>query len=197
MPSEILAGAELKNRPKTEKWGYLKIITRRHGLAVKIDGNLIGFSPLEILTLEPGLHHLQVGHSEQTNWLDRDWIGKVNIATGDTSTIEVFFKRNYSINSQPFGAAVLLDNLKLGETPTLLKFDETEIKQITLSKTGYQDTILTLGSSNIQFFDIKLRKKAKEPSLVLTPGEFSLKKKSKINLSLFAAIGLSSFIGAQ
>ena len=194
--SEVLVAAELKNCPKIEEWGYLKIITRQHGLAVKIDGNLTGFSPLEILTLAPGLHRVQVGYPKQANWLDRDWIGEVNIAAGDTSTIEVLFKKNYSINSQPFGAAVLVDNQKLGETPTFLKFDETEIKQITLSKAGYQDTILTLGSSNIQFFDIKLRMNAEEPNLILTPGEFSIKKKSKTNRSLFAAIGLTVVSGA-
>ncbi len=194
--SEVLVAAELKNCPKIEEWGYLKIITRRHGLAVKIDGNLTGFSPLEILTLAPGLHRVQVAHPDQANWLDRDWIGEVNIAAGDTSTIEVLFKRNYSIHSQPFGAAVLLDNQKLGETPTFLKLDETEIKQITLLKTGYQDTILTLGSSNIQFFDIKLRKRTEEPSLILATGEFSIKKKSKTNHSLFAAIGLTVVSGA-
>ena len=106
--AEILAAGEQKKHSGTEEWGYLKIMTPSHGLAVKIDGNLIGFSPLEILTLEPGLHKVQVGHSDQANWLNLDWIGEVNIAVGDTSTIEVLFKRNYSINSQPFGAAVLL-----------------------------------------------------------------------------------------
>ena len=193
---EILFAVEQKKHSSKEEWGYLKIITRQHGLAVKIDGNATGFSPLEILTLAPGLHRVQVGHFDQANWLNLDWIGEVNIAVGDTSTIEVLFKRNYSINSQPFGAAVLLDNQKLGETPTFLKFDETEIKQITLSKAGYQDTILTLGSSNIQFFDIRLRKKAGEPSLILTPGEFSIKRRPKTNRNLFAAIGLTVFSGA-
>lgn len=193
---EVLVAAELKNCPQIEDWGYLKIITRHRGLVVKIDGDLTGFSPLEIRALAPGLHHVQVGHFDPANWLNRDWVGEVNITAGDTSTIEVLFKRNYSINSRPFGAAVLLDQQKFGETPTFLKFDAAEIKQITLSKAGYQDTILTLGSSDIQFFDIKLRKKTGEPSLVLTSGQFSIKQKSKRNRNLFAAISLTVVSGA-
>ena len=46
---EILFAVEQKKHSSQEEWGYLKIITQYHGLAVKIDGNLIGFSPLEIL----------------------------------------------------------------------------------------------------------------------------------------------------
>ena len=106
------------------------------------------------------------------------------------------FNRNYSIHSSPIGASVFLCDEKIGETPTFLKLDETEIKQITLSKAGYQDTILTLGSSNNQFFDIKLRRKSEEPGLTLTPGEFHIKKKSKTNRRLFAAIGLTIASGA-
>ena len=196
MTTEIFAAAEQKNRSKTDGWGYLKLTSKHNGLAVKIDEAFIGFSPLEILALEPGPHQVQVEHPEQANWLDHDWHREINVVEGDTIWIEVSFNRNYSIHSSPFGASVFLGDEKIGETPTFLKLDETEIKQITLSKAGYQDTILTLGSSNNQFFDIKLRRKSEEPGLTLIPGEFRIKKKSKTNRRLFAAIGLTIASGA-
>ena len=79
MPTEIFAAAEQKNRSNTDGWGYLKLTSKHNGLAVKIDENFIGFSPLEILALAPGPHQVQVEHPEQANWLDHDWHREITV----------------------------------------------------------------------------------------------------------------------
>lgn len=193
LTSQILV-AKQNSEIAREEWGYLKVITKHTGLAVKVDGNLLGFTQLEVQTLKPGRHKVRVSHPSPATWFDQDWTSEIEILTGDTLTIEILFKNSYSIHSQPFGASVLLNNGEIGETPTFFKLDENRTGVVTLSKAGYRDTTFTVGKSEQQFFDIQLKNKKEIADLNLASGEPALKKRSKH--LLFAAMGVSLVSGA-
>lgn len=176
--------------------GYVALQTEHRGLEVTVDGHFKGLTPTGILSLLPGSHRIVVRHPSRTNWLDRDWLKEVQIAPGDTVTLDVVFKRSYSINSEPFGAEVFMDDKKVGETPLFVTLLEDESKQLIISHEGYQDTTVTLGGDRIRFLDVKLKTEMKETDLSVPVELVQERDRSTSKVLLFSAIGLSVVSGA-
>lgn len=176
--------------------GYLLLQTKHVGLSVKIDGQLIGQTPLDLQMLPTGLHKINISHPGRVNWLDRDWSREVSIAPDDTLVIEVNFERSFSINSQPFGAEVFLEDQRVGETPIFVKLLEGEMKRLTLSKTGFKDTTMILGLCEEQFFNIPLKRTKESLDFSLKTKELEFKRKSKTKRYLYTSVGLSVVSGA-
>lgn len=172
--------------------GYLLLQSDHKGLAVKIDGQLIGYTPLGILSLSAGSHEIYVSHPNRANWLDRDWLGKIDIVANDTLRVKVAFEKSYSVNSQPFGASVFLADRKIGETPLFFNLNENEIKKITITKEGFRDTTFSVGLTGQQFFNIALKPTRKN---IAMPQDSGLKKSSKNKVYFYSAIGLSVVSG--
>ncbi|MFQ5648953.1 MAG: PEGA domain-containing protein [bacterium] len=184
-----LFGAARLVEARPEEDGFLKMNTSHTGLAVKIDGAFVGYTPLNLLQLDSGPHKIHVAHPDRSNWLDTDWVEQVEIAPNDTLTVNVMFQRSFSINSQPYGAAVYLENEPVGETPVFVRIVEGETKQVTLSKTGYRDSTFTLGGETTQFYDITLQRSSHDFDPQLQG--FKQKGKSKTKVHFFTALGLA------
>ncbi|MFQ5823119.1 MAG: PEGA domain-containing protein [bacterium] len=186
----------LQNLQESEDRGYLILETRHRNLAVQIDNKFVGFTPLDVIELSPGLHKVYVTNPNRINWLDQDWYADVRISTRDTLRIQVIFKKSYSINSQPYGATVFFENRKFGETPIFFNLNEYEVGIITLTKFGYKDTSFTIGQSELRFFNITLKPQKKALDLSQLSSKFGLSKKPQSKLYLYSTMGLSLISGA-
>lgn len=178
-----------------DSYGYLRLNTAYTGISVRIDGKLVGTTPLKIQQLSAGTHRVQVAHPNRTNWLDRDWIETVEVAPNDTLEINVTFKQSYSINSRPYGAQVFTHGENVGETPVFLRLNEGETVDVRLVRRGYEDSTFVVGKNGVQFFDIEL--KPSLPSDVdLQMESTGLQKRSKTKLRLFTTLGLALASGS-
>ncbi|MFQ5752143.1 MAG: PEGA domain-containing protein [bacterium] len=182
--------------PLQDEPGYLILETRYSGLEVRIDGKFIGYTPVDVVVLSTGLHQVTVSYPNPANWMDEDWLANVKIMSSDTLRVPVVFKKSYSINSNPYGATVWLEKNIIGETPIFFKLYENEVKQITLTKAGYQDTSFTIGTTKQLFFDISLRKRKNPLDQSLGVVGSDLKKSSKSKKYLYSAVGLTVVSGA-
>ncbi|MFQ5707158.1 MAG: PEGA domain-containing protein [bacterium] len=188
------AATKSVEKPNNQEQGFLLLRVQHPGLDVRIDGKLIGFTPLPVLTLAPGSHAVVVNNPYQVNWFDQPWSQEVTIAASDTLIIYVLFKKSYSINSIPFGAAVDLNRKRVGTTPIFLSFEENQIKNVSLTKPGYLDTTFVIGRNDQRFYEIKLIPNTKRLDVVSSfPSRHP--KKSRSKLTLYSAIGISLVSG--
>lgn len=183
-----------KKQAIQENHGNLVLLTRHHGLTVKVDGELAGYTPLEALTLTPGLHKIQVANPFQSNWLDQDWFANVQIQANDTLKIKVIFKKSYSVNSTPYGAQVYFKNKYLGETPLFFTLNEDETGELKLSKMGFRDTTLVIGKTEQRFFKIQLEPIKRFKGILTSKGKMERRPKSR--KLMYASLAVSAVSGA-
>ncbi|MFQ5602392.1 MAG: PEGA domain-containing protein [bacterium] len=176
--------------------GYLILETRHAGLAVTIDKKFMGYTPQNSIALAAGVHSVVVEHPDKTEWLSEDWIREVNIIPDDTLRVPVLFKVTYSINSDPFGAALFFNNVFVGKTPFYLKLMEQETRSIKLSKPGYRDTTLTLGKNDQTFFRVALQPAEKAVQFSKESLSLDYRKKAKSKVLLYSMVGLTLVSGA-
>lgn len=181
---------------QAQEQGYLILETKHNGLAVRIDGKFMGFTPLPGFDLTPGTHKVTVSNPYRANWLDQDWFADVKLSPGDTLRVKPVFKKSYSINSTPFGASVFFQNQRIGETPIFFTLEENETGFLTLSKDGFVDTTFVIGQSEQRFFKIMLKPQKRPLDLSVLPSDFELDKRPRSKKYFYSTLGLSVVSGA-
>ncbi len=174
--------------------GYLSLQTKHKGLEVQVDGQFVGYTSDEVITLTEGTHKVTVRHPDRSNWLDEDWFANVRIQPGDTLRVPVVFKKSYSINSRPYGASVYLEDEYIGETPIYFQLLENEVGKVRISKSGFKKKVLTVGDSEQQFFDVTLKRKPTAVDTTVTKKGDDLQD-SNFKVYLYSAIGLAAVSG--
>jgi len=148
---------DLMMRPKT---GGLEITTQPPGAMIDIGGRLYGLTPITITDLLPGDYTLLLTKPGYTSFTKR-----FRIVDGQTTNIDVrlYKGKEISINTDPQGAEVFLDDSLLGVTPfkTLLDFGSHNFKitkgiyviveGITVTPTGQAAFTFKLKESNDPF----------------------------------------------
>lgn len=176
----------------TDEKGYIKIETPYQGLDVSIDGQFVGYTPLEeVLAVTPGPHTIRVRHPSRYNWNELDFTQDINASPGDTLSIEAIFQKNYSINSHPFGAQVFLALKSVGETPVRVLLKENESADVTLNLAGYRDTTFTIGKDNERLFDIRLH--SLQPTM--RPDAVRLNNKARYKMPFLVSLGTALVSG--
>lgn len=174
--------------------GYLTLQTEHRGLEVRVDGNRVGHTPVRELALAPGPHEVGVENPYRSNWFDRPWTAEVVVTAGDTAVVDVVFEKSYSVNSQPFGAAVHFEQELLGETPLFFSLAEDSTGTVRLSREGYVDTSFVIGDSKRRYFNIAL-----VPEQPVTPPEVAAdiapEKQKRSKLPIYLAVGVSAAAG--
>jgi hypothetical protein len=153
----FLAGYYQVVLPAQNGYGILVLQTGYNGLEVRIDGTLVGKTPVSPFALPAGDHRLLVSHPDRGSWMARDWVRDISIAEDDTLSQDVVFTLYYAIRSEPFGAKVMVEDRAAGETPLYYSLLEDKIEQVTLTKPGFHDTTFTVGGNGRKTFDIRLR----------------------------------------
>lgn len=153
--------------------GYATIETDSIGIEILVNGKLIGATPLPPIALQPGTHEIAALHPQRFLWGNLDWVQTIHITSGDTAVLKPTFRILLSIQSEPFGAEVLLNNELQGTTPLTIVIDPKDSYSLILKKEGYNDYFSAGNqfysshlnvqlSKNDQFFDTNQEKQQRQ-----------------------------------
>lgn len=125
--------------------GSIYVTSVPSGASVYVDGTYYGPSPQLASGLTPGYHQVRISLSGF-----QDWIGNVMVNQGDTTRVsqtlsvtptptQVSGTGSLSIQSNPAGASVYLDNEYMGITPLVLYSIAPGSHMVLLTHPGYAD----------------------------------------------------------
>ncbi len=132
------------------------------GVAIVVDGQDRGVTPLTMFDLRPGKHHVKcrlAGYVERDRFIDvREGVPmQPNVVMEPEKGLLL-------IKSEPEGCAILIDGVSHGVTPRLITtLDAKDVYKVTLRKAGYRESV----------FDVKFegrRPLVREERLVLDSG---------------------------
>src|SRR5436309_411045 len=104
---------------------------------VVIDGTFLGYTPLAIDSLRPGIHILTLQHPNMESWLTEPIRDTMQLAIGADKALRYNFRSRHSITSSPFGAEVVLGDSVIGTTP-IITSSELIQGTLLLRKPGYE-----------------------------------------------------------
>lgn len=104
-------------RPQQPAYGTLEIRTSPSDAEVYVDGEFVGYSPVNYGT-RPGRHEVRVERSGYETWRET-----VNVRPGSTATVDARLRQvqrtgSVSFSSEPSGAEVYVNGNYIGTTPT-------------------------------------------------------------------------------
>jgi len=112
---------------------------------VVVDGSLVGFTPVKVDTLPPGLHEVRIHHPDMENWLTESIMDSIDIAVGKEHVLRYAFVPRYLIRSTPDGAEILFGDSLAGMTPSVIRISNPlEEQPIRLRKEGYEPATISL-----------------------------------------------------
>ncbi|MDH7510234.1 MAG: PEGA domain-containing protein [Methanolinea sp.] len=134
----------------TPSTGSIYVTSLPSGASVYVDGTYYGPSPQLASGLPPGYHQVRISLSGF-----QDWIGNVMVNSGETTRIsqtlsvtptptQVSGTGSLSIQSNPAGASVYLDNEYMGITPLVLYSIAPGTHTVLLTHPGYADWRATI-----------------------------------------------------
>lgn len=174
--------------------GFVNIVALHDGVAVRINDERVGVTPLAVHEVQAGRHLIQVSHPDQHKWLEKDFKAEIDVTVGDTVVVQVRFVQSYTINSMPYGATVTAAGEVIGRTPFYIQVEEMTTRPVVVSKHGFMDSTIVVGADDVKYFDIRLKSRLLS-SADVPPNAFSMKKKSRSNTPLLATLGLSLAAG--
>ena len=135
----------------------LSVTSKPAGYRVYLDGEFIGFSPLQNFVILPGEHTVVIRPHALPSWVIPDWQQVIQAAPGDTLRLAARFKRAFLIQSVPFPAHAYLNGKLLGDTPLYVALDCDEKATVTLKKDGYLDAYALCDPSGNTRIDVTLQ----------------------------------------
>ncbi len=166
-----------------EEYAILNIDSEIHGASVFINSEYIGLTPLYNFKIKPGTYILKLKNPQITDWLEQDFVQKIEVRSGDTLNFFISFEKFIKINSIPFSAEIVLGDSVIGTTPSVFKLKDIIGKRLKIKKQGYDEA------------EIFIDGKTKKFEITLTPRkgaetELRTEHKSRLNIVLPVA-GLS------
>ena len=132
------------------------------GVAVVVDGQDRGVTPLTMFDLRPGKHHVKC---RLAGYVERDRY--IEVKEGLPMQLNAVMEPEKGlllIKSEPEGCAILIDGVSHGVTPRLITtLDTKDVYKVTLRKAGYRESV----------FEVKFegrRPLVREERLVLDSG---------------------------
>ncbi|HEX9972468.1 MAG TPA: PEGA domain-containing protein [bacterium] len=152
----LILSNPIPNLLHSQDFGYVKIETDSAGIEILIDAKLVGMTPLPVIALQPGNHQVAALHPQRYLWGNLDWLQNVQTLPGDTVIVRPTFKILFSIQSQPFGAEVYLNNVLQGTTPLTIAIESKDSSSVILKKEGYNDQFLDLNQFQTNHLQVPL-----------------------------------------
>jgi hypothetical protein len=155
---------------KTSKGLY--IVSNPDRAKVYLDGILKGETPLMLSDIASGSHTLQVKRAEYDEWKTTVWV-----PDSGTKTVSAVLNKNnidlpqgINVSSVPSGADVLLDGLKKGVTPIILKNIAAGIHVVEIGYPGYISWKSTVDVPETEIKDLAINlvpKAGKSPGSIM------------------------------
>jgi sugar lactone lactonase YvrE len=117
--------------------GYLSVISSPEGAEVKLDGGVLGITPLTRIELKAGTYRLSLVKADYRSAETTASVESVETATAHL-TLQYLFG-SLRVSSEPAGARVDLDGSSVGSTPLTLARVGIGAHRIRLSLEDYQD----------------------------------------------------------
>ncbi|MDZ7333099.1 MAG: PEGA domain-containing protein [candidate division KSB1 bacterium] len=124
--------------------GFLNIQTDSLHVEIFLNNKTLGFTPLPILALPAGKYQITASHPNPYIWGNLDWRDSILVVAHDTLIVRPKFKTILTIRTNPFDAAIYLDNELIGHTPLSFPIDLSPDKQLVIKKEGFHDQLVRL-----------------------------------------------------
>jgi formylglycine-generating enzyme required for sulfatase activity len=140
----------------TPNWSGVRLSSIPAGAAVKVDGRLLGKTPIE-LELAAGAHDIEISADRYKTWRGRADVGAGQPVVLPEVRLEPADGR-LAIRSRPTGASVLVDGRYVGQTPVEADVGQGKEHEIQLSKTGYERASqkVTVASGEVKGLELAL-----------------------------------------
>ncbi len=126
----------------------VKIFADIDSALVFLDGSYVGRTPFAADSLRPGTYIFRISHPHIESWLGTTVTDSLVLAPGQTQTLHYAVRSYVSVNSQPSGAGVYLDDSLAGTTPFLLHPSLLHPGlRVALKKEGFET--VSLGASEL------------------------------------------------
>ena len=137
--------------------GYLKIQTEASNIEIRLNNKSIGYTPLPIISLQPGDYIVSAVHPNPFQWGNLDWQDSIQIIANDTILVQPKFQNIFSIRSDPFGASVFLNDEFKGNTPLSIRLHSHQKFQLLVKKDGFKDSLVDCKQIKNNFLNINLK----------------------------------------
>lgn len=134
---------------------YLTILSQPEQVRVRLDSVIIGTTPLHRLKITPGNHTIEALSPYDGLWNITNITRTFAVKSGSDTTIHIRFQRPVIINSIPYDARLIRNNLILGLTPLTLPFEENRGKEFLLEKDGYRSFRFVLEKPRNYLFELE------------------------------------------
>ncbi len=137
-------------------WSGVRFTSIPSGAAVKVDGLLLGKTPIE-LELAAGVREIEISAERHKTWRSR-----LEVSAGSSMVLpEVRLEPadgRLAIRSRPAGASVLVDGRYVGQTPVDVGLGAAKEHDIQLSKSGYEraSRTVTVASGEARVLEVEL-----------------------------------------
>jgi formylglycine-generating enzyme required for sulfatase activity len=140
----------------TPNWSGVSLSSVPTAAVVKVDGQIIGKTPLEV-ELTAGGHEIEIGADRHKTWRSRVLVSAGRPIVLPEVRLEPADGR-LTVRSRPAGASVLVDGRYVGQTPIEIDLGPGREHEIQLTKSGYERTSrkVTVGSGEIKGLELEL-----------------------------------------
>ncbi|MFI5253182.1 MAG: PEGA domain-containing protein [Bacteroidota bacterium] len=180
--------------PSPDSTARITIESLHQTIDVFDDLNYIGCTPLMDVPVKPGLHIFRFSPGGTNAWMTAAVTESLTVAPGDSLFRSIELPPQYQITSDPDNAAVMDSGMILGYTPAMLWFPATT-KNVTLSKSGYENTELSLTGSGSSFHGI-LKPLSGTESVVQTSELVDSKDHNNLHIYATASLAIVSGVVA-
>lgn len=157
-----------------------------------LDTILIGHTPLENYTINPGFYVLRIFSPDERSWFSKSYIDSIQIQPNENIIKNVELEYIWYISSSPSGADVFYKDSLIGRTP-LVFYSESEINLLTFDKTGYERLSIPTDRNNSKI-DVLLQPDGKNN--FIHQNNFLSTDGNKLPVSVYLAAGSAVLFGA-
>jgi hypothetical protein len=152
---------------------------------------LIGTTPLENVSIEPGFHLLQYTPAGINSWSPAALSESVFIAAGDSLRRDIELPSQFFISSEPYGAAVMNGDSVLAYTPAILWL-HSDVKTLCMRKSGYDDMEILVTRSYPDIHAVLTQNQEIDP---VQQSMEIVKSSGRSNLSIYATASVAVVSG--
>jgi hypothetical protein len=178
-----------------ENFGYLRVAADSIGIEIRLNDQLLGYTPLPIICLPPGNYQIVARHPNPYVWGNFDWQDSVTIVPHDTLTAHPVFKTLIAVRTNPFDASVFLNNEYQGNTPLAIPINSHKNFQLLLKKDGFQDYLIDLNQVRSNFLTVDLIKNYRQLNLNQFEQQQRRRSKHRYRAATYSLWGLSILTG--
>ncbi len=107
---------------------------------VVVDGTMVGFAPVRLDSLVPGIHHVAILDPDVATWPGESIRDSIIVRADTLLTYRYELRKRFFVTSDPGGAEVFVNDSLYGRTPLLLPYiNKDGLAFMRVRKEGYEE----------------------------------------------------------